>query len=93
MHLKLGSIRLYHQDDVILTRNKAYKLALELGVSPIRASFMATKVSEQCRLMPNYDIEIEPRDTPTASSFPIFIAALAMMFFTIWAFRLVRSLG
>jgi len=59
MHLKLGSIRLYHQDDVILTRNKAYKLALELGVSPIRASFMATKVSEQCRLMPNYDIEID----------------------------------
>ena len=34
-------------------------------------------------------LEIEPRDTPTASSFPIFIAALAMMFFTIWAFRLV----
>ena len=34
-------------------------------------------------------LEVEPRDTPTASSFPLLVAAFALMFFTIWIFRLV----
>jgi diguanylate cyclase (GGDEF)-like protein/PAS domain S-box-containing protein len=64
MLIPLAKIDLQDRDDVAQTRNKAYQLALALGISDIRASRMASLISEQCRMMSaqHFDVDIHRPD-------------------------------
>ncbi|MBL1353270.1 MAG: EAL domain-containing protein [Zetaproteobacteria bacterium] len=59
MLISLATIHLQDRDDVIQTRNKAYQLALNLGISNMRASFMASQISAHCRMMSAVVIDVD----------------------------------
>jgi len=59
MLIALANIELQEQDDIAQTRNKAYQLALALGLSNMRASHMASLVSEQARMMSSQSFKVD----------------------------------
>jgi len=64
MIAELGLLHICDDDDVALTRNKAYQLGLALGVSAVRSSRMAAQLSDYCRGIQDGDIQVQLIEQP-----------------------------
>jgi len=69
--IPLANIHLQDQDDIAQIRNKAYQLALAFGISNIRASRIASLVSEQSKLMlpQHFQVEVHRSSLYTTNSY------------------------